>query len=172
MDRLFFVSLFQLGHGVVDNIVTINPSTVLAWHRKLAARRIVGEVRHLGKVVGRNFLPVTFNCRYCFLKTPLRIGAYGHEYQANYQCCRFKKSQLQCFYREVEHAAVREELLDDRIAFGERDLRCLLKESVEYFNENRAHQSREKDSPSKKHGKIDSDRSKIRPERLVAWLRC
>ena len=87
-DRLFFVSLFRLGHGVVDNIVIIKPSTVLAWHRKLAARkwtyrqkpigrptsedevrqlviemktnnrrwgarRIVGELRKLGKIISR-----------------------------------------------------------------------------------------------------------------------
>jgi len=88
-DRLFFVSLFRLGHGVVDNIVTIKPSTVLAWHRKLVsrkwtyrqkpmvrpatedevrqlviemktnnprwgARRIVGELRKLGKVISKS----------------------------------------------------------------------------------------------------------------------
>ena len=88
-DRLFFVSLFRFGHGVVDNIVTIKPSTVLAWHRKLAARkwtnrqkpkgrlatedevrqlviemkttnrrwgarRIVGELRKLGKIISKS----------------------------------------------------------------------------------------------------------------------
>ena len=86
MGPLFFVSLFRLGNAVVDNIVTIKPSTVLACHRKLAARkctfrqkpkgrpatenevrqlviemktnnrrwgarRIVGELRKLGKVI-------------------------------------------------------------------------------------------------------------------------
>ena len=30
LDRSFFVSLFRLGPGVIDNIVTIKPSTVLA----------------------------------------------------------------------------------------------------------------------------------------------
>ena len=53
-DRLFFVSLFRLDHAVVDNIVTIMPSTVLAWHRKLAARRIVGELRKLGKIISKS----------------------------------------------------------------------------------------------------------------------
>ena len=66
--------------------------------------------------------------------------------------------------------SVREELLDHRIVFGERDLRSLLKEYVEYFNQNRPHQSLDQDSPSKKHGKIDFDRSKIRRERLVDGL--
>jgi transposase InsO family protein len=66
--------------------------------------------------------------------------------------------------------SVREELLDHRIVFGERDLRCLLKEYVEYFNQNRPHQSLEQDSPCKKHGNIDFDRSKIRRARLVDGL--
>jgi putative transposase len=39
--------------------------------------------------------------------------------------------------------SVLEELLDHRIVFGERDLLCLLKEYVEYFNQNRLHQSLE-----------------------------
>ena len=65
---------------------------------------------------------------------------------------------------------VREELLDHRIFFGERDLRGILKEYVEYFNQNRPHQSLEQDSPCKKHRKIDFDRSKIRSERLVDGL--
>jgi hypothetical protein len=38
-----------LGNGVFGNIVTIKPGTVLAWHRILAARRIAGELRKLGK---------------------------------------------------------------------------------------------------------------------------
>ena len=88
-DRLFFVSLFRVGNGVVDNIVTIKTSTVLAWHRKRVsrkwtyrqkpmgrpatedevrqlviemktnnprwgARRIVGELRKLGKVISKS----------------------------------------------------------------------------------------------------------------------
>ena len=65
---------------------------------------------------------------------------------------------------------MREELLDHRIVFGERDLRSLLKEYVEYFNQNPPHQSLKQDSPCKKHGKIDFDRTKIRRERLVGGL--
>ncbi len=45
---------------------------------------------------------------------------------------------------------MREELLDHRIVFGERDLRSLLKVHVEYFNQKRPHQSLEQDSPCKK----------------------
>ena len=60
-----------------------------------------------------------------------------------------------------------EEPLDHRIVFGERDLRGILKENLKYFSQNRPHQSLEQDSPWKKHGKIDFDRSKIRRERLV-----
>ena len=63
-----------------------------------------------------------------------------------------------------------EEPLDHRIVFGEWDLRGLLKEYLKYFNQNRPHQSLEQDSPSKKHGNIDFDRSKIRCERLVDGL--
>ena len=65
---------------------------------------------------------------------------------------------------------MREELLDHRIVLGERDLRSLLKEYVEYFNQNQPHQSLEQDSPCKKHGKIDFDRTKIPRERLVDGL--
>ncbi len=85
---VFYISI-RLGNGVVDNIVTTKPSTVPAWHRKLAAskwacrqkptgrpatedevrqlviemktnnrrwgaRRIVGELRKLGKVISKS----------------------------------------------------------------------------------------------------------------------
>ncbi len=65
---------------------------------------------------------------------------------------------------------MREELLDHRVIFGERDLRSLLKEYVEYFNQNPPNQSLDQDSPCKKHGNIDFDRSKIRRERLADGL--
>ena len=71
---------------------------------------------------------------------------------------------------ESWNRSVREELVDHRIVFGERDLRRLLKEYVEYFNQTRPHQSLGQDSPCKKHGTIDIDRSKIRRERLVDGL--
>jgi len=71
---------------------------------------------------------------------------------------------------ERGNRSVREELLDHRIFFGERDLSCLLKDYVEYFNQNQPHQSLDQDSPCKKHSKIDFDRSKIRRERLVDRL--
>jgi len=63
-----------------------------------------------------------------------------------------------------------EELLDHRIIFGERDLRRLLKEYVEYFNQNRPHQSLNQNYPCKTHGNIDFDRSKIQRKRLVDGL--
>jgi hypothetical protein len=53
--------------------------------------------------------------------------------------------------------SVREELLEHRIIFGERELRGLTEGDVEYFNENRPHQSLEQDSSCTKHGKIDFD---------------
>jgi hypothetical protein len=48
-DRLFFVSLFRLGNGVVDNIVTIKPNTVLASYRKLAARQWTFRQKPIGR---------------------------------------------------------------------------------------------------------------------------
>ena len=39
LDGLFFFSLMRLSNRVVGNIVTISPKTVLAWHRKLVARK-------------------------------------------------------------------------------------------------------------------------------------
>jgi len=38
-DRLFFVSLFRINEKVIENIVSIKPSTVISWHRKLAAKK-------------------------------------------------------------------------------------------------------------------------------------
>jgi hypothetical protein len=52
--RLFFVSLYRLGHGVVDNIVTIKPDTVLAWHRKLAARKWSFRQKPIGRRATKN----------------------------------------------------------------------------------------------------------------------
>ena len=89
LDGLFFFSLMRLSNRVVGNIVTISPKTVLAWHRKLVARkwtyrqklfgrpvtedevrllvidmktnnprwgarRIVGELRKLGKIISKS----------------------------------------------------------------------------------------------------------------------
>ena len=71
---------------------------------------------------------------------------------------------------EMWNRSVREELLDYRIVFDELGLRSLLKQYVEYFNQNRPHQSLEQDSPCTKHGKIDFDRTKIQRERLVDGL--
>ena len=62
---------------------------------------------------------------------------------------------------------VREELLDHRIIFVERDLRRLLQEYVDYFNQVRRHQSLEQDSPCRQHGVVEFERSKVRRKRLV-----
>jgi putative transposase len=53
-DRLLFVSLLRLNKRVEGNIVTMSPNTILAWHRKLAARRIVGELRKLGRMISKS----------------------------------------------------------------------------------------------------------------------
>ncbi len=66
--------------------------------------------------------------------------------------------------------SVREELLDHRIVFGERDLRKLFMEYVEYFNQKRPHQPLQQDSPCPKHGNIDFDLLKIKRKRLVDGL--
>lgn len=50
-DRLFFVSLLRLNERVVGNIVTTSPNTVLAWHRKLAARRWTYRQKPIGRPV-------------------------------------------------------------------------------------------------------------------------
>jgi putative transposase len=65
---------------------------------------------------------------------------------------------------------LRIELLDHRIIFGQRDLRRLLQEYVQYYNKSRPHQSLDQDSPCKKHGNIDFERSKIRRKRVVDGL--
>jgi hypothetical protein len=53
-----------------------------------------------------------------------------------------------------QNHSVREELLDHRTLFGERDLRSLLKEYTKYFNQNRPHQALDQNYPCKKHGKV------------------
>jgi putative transposase len=65
---------------------------------------------------------------------------------------------------------VREELLDHRLIFGERDLRRLLREYVEYFNQSRPHQSLEQDSQCRQHGLVGFDPSKIQRKRIVDGL--
>ena len=188
-DRLFFVSLFRLGNGVVDNIVTIKPSTVLAWHRKLAARkwtyrqkpngrpatedevrqlviemktnnrrwgagRIVGELRKLGKIISKSTVFFTvdtafFKRLYVFALMDIkdcpkfivsdRDGIYGEWLGTFLKDCyditlyRTPPGMPNCnAFIERWNRSVREELLDHRIVFGERDLRSLLKEYVEY----------------------------------------
>ena len=55
-------------------------------------------------------------------------------------------------FMESWNRFVGEELLDHRIVLGEHHLRFLLKEYVEYYNQNRPHQSFDQDSPYKKLG--------------------
>ena len=291
-DRLFFVSLLRINKRVVDNIVTISPDTVLAWHRKLVARkwtysqkplgrpvtedeirqlvidmkannprwgsrRIVGELRKLGKLISKStvlnilkesgfpggqrrrdqswyrflrshgtrffacdFLTVdtaflqrlyvfalmdtstrqiitvavTKNPTAAWLETVVRSALMTmYEYPTHMVSDRdgiygewFGKFLKDCYditlYRtpprmpncnafiERWNRTAREELLDHRLIFGERDLRRLLREYVEYFNQNRPHQSLDQDSPCRKHGITEFDRSKIRRKRLVDGL--
>jgi putative transposase len=230
---------------------------VLAWHRKLAARRIVGELRKLGKIISKstvlNILKESdfrdrirrqdqswyrflrshgtrfFACDFLTVDTAFlkyiyvfalmdiitrqiisvavtrhptavwlenvlrnalmdikdfpkfivsdRDGIYGEWLGAFLKDC-YGITQYQTppgmpncnAFIERWNRSVREELLDSRIVFGELGLRSLLKECVEYFNQNRPHQSLEQDSPCKKHGEIDFDRTKIQRERLVDGL--
>ena len=48
-DRLLLISLFRLNRRVTDNIVTIKPSTVLSWHRRLAARKWTYKSKKQGR---------------------------------------------------------------------------------------------------------------------------
>jgi len=68
-------------------------------------------------------------------------------------------------YIERWNRTVREELLDHRIIFGERDLRRLLRDYVDYFNQVRPHQSLGQDSPCRQHGVVGFERSKVRRQR-------
>jgi transposase InsO family protein len=291
-DRLFFVSLLRLNERVVANIVTISPNTVLAWHRKLAARRwtvrqkslgrpvtedevrnlviemktnnprwgarrIVGELRKLGKSIskstvlnilkasglpsggprqdqswyrflrshGQRFfacdfltvdtaflrplyvfalmdtsnrqiisIAVTKNPTAVWLETVVRNafmdmgdtpkfmvsdrdGIYGAWFGKFLSDCyditlyRTPPRTPNCnAYIERWNRTVREELLDHRIIFGERDLRRLLREYVDYFNQARPHQSLGQDSPCRQHGVVGFERSKVRRQRLVDGL--
>ena len=38
-DRLFFISLFKANASAVNNAVTLKPSTIIAWHKKLIRRK-------------------------------------------------------------------------------------------------------------------------------------
>ena len=75
-------------------------------------------------------------------------------------------------YIERWNRTVREELLllDHRIIFGERDLRRLLRECVDYFNQTRPHQSLGQDSPCRQPGVVGFERSKVQRKRLVDGL--
>lgn len=282
----------RLNRRVVGNIITFSPNTVLAWHRKLAARkwtycrrplgrpvteeevrclvlemkannprwgarRIVGELRKLGKIISKsnvlNILKASgypgghqrqsqswyrflrshgkrfFACDFLAIDTaflqrlyvfalmdtstrqiisvavtknptavwlenvirnaltdikdyPLfivsdRDGIYGDWFGKFLKDCyditlyRTPPGMPNCnAFVERWNRSVREELLDHRIVFGERDLRRLLKEYVDYFNQTRPHESLGQDSPCKKHGTIDFDRSKLRRKHLVDGL--
>ena len=182
------------------------------------ARRIVGELRKLGKIISKSTVlnilkvscfpmdvkatttrqiiavAVTKNPTAAWLETVIRNAFMDvEEYppfmvsdrDGIYGDC-FSKFRSECYgitlYRTLPRTAncnafierwnrtVREELLEHRIILGERDLRRLLKEYVEYFNQNRPHQSLNQNYPCKTHGNIDFDRSKIQRKRLVDGL--
>ena len=73
-------------------------------------------------------------------------------------------------YIERWNRSVREELLDHRIIFGELDLRILIRQYVDYFNQTRPHQSLGQDSPCRRHGDVNFERSKIMRNRVVDGL--
>lgn len=289
---MFFVALLRLNQRVVGTIVTISPNTVLAWHRKLAARRwtyrqkplglpvtedevrnlviemktnnprwgarrLVGELRKLGRIIskstvlnilkasgfpsggprqneswyrflrshGQRFfacdfltvdtaflrrlyvfalmdtsnrqiisIAVTKNPTAVWLATVIRNafmeiedypkfmvsdrdGIYGEWFGKFLSDCyditlyRTPPLMPNCNpYIERWNRTAREELLDHRIIFGERDLRRLLREYVDYFNQARPHQSLGQDSPCRQYAVVGFERSKVRRERLVDGL--
>lgn len=73
-------------------------------------------------------------------------------------------------YIERWNSRVREELLDHKIIFREGDLRRLLREYVDYFNQSRPHQSLGQDLPCRQHGVVGFERSKVPRKRLVDGL--
>jgi hypothetical protein len=73
-------------------------------------------------------------------------------------------------YIERLNRTVREELLDRRIIFGERDLSRILREDFDHFNQARAHQPLGQDSPCRQHRVVGFDRSKVRRMQLVRGL--
>jgi putative transposase len=38
-DRLFFVSIFKANANVINNAITLRPSTIISWHRKLIKKK-------------------------------------------------------------------------------------------------------------------------------------
>ncbi len=48
-DRLFFISIFKANSKVIENIITIKPSTIIAWHRKLVQRKWDYSKKRLGR---------------------------------------------------------------------------------------------------------------------------
>ncbi len=48
-DRLFFISIFKANSKVIENIITIKPSTIIAWHRKLVQRKWDYSKKKLGR---------------------------------------------------------------------------------------------------------------------------
>jgi putative transposase len=63
-----------------------------------------------------------------------------------------------CAFIERWNRSVREELLDHRIIFGERDLHILIRQYVDYFKQTRPHQSLGQDSPCRQHGTVQYER--------------
>lgn len=39
MDRLFFISIFNVNKQVIKNAITFKPNTVMSWHKKLVKRK-------------------------------------------------------------------------------------------------------------------------------------
>ncbi len=292
-DKLFFVSLYRLNKRVTENIVTIKPSTVLSWHRKLAARKwtyknrqqgrpstdhdivklvvemkknnprwgarkIKGELRKLGLSIskttvlkilkGHGFDPKKrefeetwrsflnshakrfFSCDFVTVETAFlsrlyvfaimdvstreilttavtrhptaqwletifrnclmkvedlpkylvsdRDGIYGYWLKDFLDECydiRLYRTPPKCpncnSHIERWNRTLREELLDLRIFFGERDLRGLVKDFSDYYNQKRTHQSLRFNSPVQIHGESATFcRKKISRKRLVGNL--
>jgi hypothetical protein len=155
LDRLFWIMLRSLWSRWSDVLAIVKPATVIAWHR--AGFRLYWRWRSRPR---RGRPKVSEEVRTLIRQTTCENSDWGApKIHGELLKLGFKVSErtvarylrrLRPRRGDPSQQSCRRELLDHVIPLNERHLRRLLREYVTYHNEDRLHDSLNKDAPNRR----------------------
>src|SRR5437773_1788657 len=154
MDRIFWIFLSKLWTSWRHSLLVVRPETVVGWHRQGFRRYWAWKSRRRS---GRPLISTELRdlIRQMSRANPLwgapRVDGERFSRQARMLDIRetvtAPRSPWQNAYAERVIGSIRRECLDHIVVIGERHLRGILSNYVDYYNETRTHLALAKDAP-------------------------